>query len=83
MRVSRGFVEPIDLLLTDVIIPGMTGSELALEFSAERRDAKIIFMSGYTNHAVLNHADLPPGVRFLEKPIATRQLLRTIREALS
>jgi len=51
--------------------------------AAARPGLAVIFMSGYTSHAVMNHADLPPAVRYLEKPIPTPLLLRTLRAALN
>jgi PAS domain S-box-containing protein len=82
LSLSESLEERIDLLLTDVIMPGMTGSDLAARIGATRPDTKIIFMSGYTNQAILNHTALPASVRYLEKPIPASLLLRTIRAVL-
>jgi PAS domain S-box-containing protein len=82
VAIGEGFTSRIHLLLTDVIMPGMTGKELAEILAAARPDLAIIFMSGYSSNAVLNHADLPATVRYLEKPIPTPLLLRTIRATL-
>jgi PAS domain S-box-containing protein len=83
LAVSESFAGEIHLLLTDVIMPGMTGKELSELIAASRPGLAVIFMSGYTSHAVMNHADLPAAVRYLEKPIPTPLLLRTLRAALS
>lgn len=83
LEISASFSEPIHLLLTDVIMPGMTGVALAARIHAQRPATRIIFMSGYSNQAVTNHTNLPDGVRYLEKPIATAQLLRTIGTVLT
>ncbi len=83
LEITSSFPEPIHLLLTDVIMPGMTGVSLAARIHGERPATRIIFMSGYSNQAVTNHTNLPDGVRYLEKPIATSQLLRTINATLS
>jgi PAS domain S-box-containing protein len=82
LAINNAFNEPIDLLLTDMIMPGLTGLELAQHIASERPLTRIIFMSGYTNQAVTSNTTLPPGVRYLEKPIPTVLLLRTIRAAL-
>jgi two-component system cell cycle sensor histidine kinase/response regulator CckA len=82
LTLNEDFKERIHLLLTDVIMPGMTGKELSELIAATRSELAVIFMSGYTSNAVINHADLPQTVRYLEKPIPTPLLLRTIRIAL-
>jgi two-component system cell cycle sensor histidine kinase/response regulator CckA len=82
LAISRRTTEPIHLLLTDVIMPGMTGIELAGKLVAERPETRIIFMSGYSNHAVVDQAALPATARYLEKPVPTPLLLRTVRAAL-
>jgi len=82
LTISSTFEKPIHLLLTDVIMPGMTGNDLAAGITAKRPDTRIIFMSGYTNQAIRNHMELSPVVRYLEKPILTNVLLRTVRAAL-
>jgi PAS domain S-box-containing protein len=82
LAISEGFLEPIHLVLTDVIMPGMTGKEMAESIVAARPDLRVIFMSGYSNHAVMNHAALLAEVRYLEKPVPTKVLLRAIRAAL-
>ena len=83
LTIIKGFSDPIHLLLTDVIMPGMTGKEMAERVVAARPGLRVIFMSGYSTHAVLNHAALPADVRYLEKPIPTTVLLRSIRDALN
>jgi PAS domain S-box-containing protein len=82
LSISNSFSDAIHLLLTDVIMPGMTGLALAARLSSERPQIRVIYMSGYTSQAVINHAALPVEVRYLEKPIPTNVLLRTIRAAL-
>lgn len=73
---------PVDLLLTDVIMPGMNGrlvSELAQSIQPGLR---VLFMSGYTDDAILRHGVLKEGVAFLEKPFMPSTLRRKVREAL-
>jgi PAS domain S-box-containing protein len=82
LTINAAYADGIDLLLTDVIMPGMNGRDLAETISATRPKTRIIFMSGYTNHALMSHTALPPGVRHLEKPISTTLLLQTVRATL-
>jgi len=72
--------ETIHLLLTDVVMPGMQGPELAQRIADHRPQIRVIYMSGYTNGS-LAHA-MPHGFRYVEKPISTNALLRTVRETL-
>jgi PAS domain S-box-containing protein len=82
LLISDRFTDPIQLMLTDVIMPGMTGRQLAEVMVQTRPQIRIIFMSGYSSNAVMNHTALPLDVRYLEKPIMTNVLLRAIRATL-
>jgi PAS domain S-box-containing protein len=82
MDTAASFDGPIHLLLTDMIMPGATGVALAQQLISKRPELRVIYMSGYANHAVVNHASRPPEGHYLEKPIATSALLRAIREVL-
>jgi PAS domain S-box-containing protein len=73
---------PIHILLTDVIMPGMNGRELAKRLSAGRPDMKVLFMSGYTSDAIVNHGVLEPGIFLIEKPFSQDALMRKVREVL-
>jgi PAS domain S-box-containing protein len=73
----------IDLLLTDVILPGlMNGRRLADEALRLRPNLKVVYMSGYTENAILHHGRLDPGVHLLQKPFLKRELSSKLREIL-
>jgi CheY-like chemotaxis protein len=73
---------PIDLLITDVVMPGMGGRELAALFMPLRPTTRILFMSGYTGDAIAHHALLEPGVHYLQKPFSRDVIARKVREVL-
>jgi CheY-like chemotaxis protein len=82
LAIGRNRTRPIHLLLTDVVMPEMSGRQLAEEFSAVRTDANVIFMSGYTDDAVVRHGVVSAGVDYLQKPFSPDALLRKVREVL-
>ena len=82
LRLSAERPEPLALLLTDVIMPGMSGGELAQRLQAARPGLKVVFMSGYTSSALGERGALPPGVNYLEKPFTVEQLRRKLRSVL-
>jgi two-component system cell cycle sensor histidine kinase/response regulator CckA len=71
----------IDLILTDVIMPGMNGLELAAELRRTHPDLKVIYMSGYTEEALANATDVGPAM-LLQKPFTASVLARAVRDAL-
>ena len=73
---------PIDVLLTDVVMPGASGPELTQQLVAQRPALKVIYMSGYTEDAIVQHGLLRPGIVLLHKPFTGATLGRTIREVL-
>ena len=73
----------IQLLVTDVVMPVMSGPELAGKLARSRPEIKVLFMSGYTGKALGNHGILDPGAHFVPKPVTPDSLLGKVREALS
>ncbi len=73
---------PIDLILTDVIMPHMNGRELYERLAARRPGTKVLYMSGYTGDAIAHQGVLDPGTAFIQKPFALRALLQKVREVL-
>ncbi len=73
----------VDLLLTDVIMPGMNGKELYEALTAIQPDLKAIFMSGYTDDVIGEHGVLEKGIRFLQKPFSILTLKKMVHEALN
>jgi two-component system NtrC family sensor kinase len=71
-----------DLLLTDVVLPGKNGRELANEVEQRRPDVKIIFMTGYSRNAIVHHGRLDAGTDLIPKPLIERVLARKIRQVL-
>jgi PAS domain S-box-containing protein len=72
----------IDVLLTDVVMPGTSGPELTRQLVERRPALKVIYMSGYTVDAIVHHGVLDPGIAFLHKPFTSETLGRKIREVL-
>jgi two-component system cell cycle sensor histidine kinase/response regulator CckA len=73
----------IDVLLTDVVMPGFSGPELAKQLVEQRPALKVVYMTGYTDDAIVRHGVLSPGIALLQKPFTSETLSRKIREALN
>ncbi|MEA2714033.1 MAG: two-component system, cell cycle sensor histidine kinase and response regulator CckA [Gemmatimonadales bacterium] len=82
LALARSVPGPIHLLLTDVVMPGMSGRELAERFTGHRSEMKVLYMSGYTDDAVVRHGVLRPGIAYLQKPFTPESLAHKVREVL-
>jgi PAS domain S-box-containing protein len=82
-RISESHHAPIHLLLTDVVMPDMNGRELAEQLLAKRPEMKVLYMSGYTNGILLEHAFRAEDSAFIEKPFSHDALSRKVRHTLN
>ncbi|MBU4185585.1 MAG: transporter substrate-binding domain-containing protein [Proteobacteria bacterium] len=82
LNVSETYEGSIHLLLTDVVMPKMSGSDLAEKLQSIRPETRVIYMSGYTDNAIVHHGVLAPGLNFIEKPFSPEGLARKAREVL-
>jgi signal transduction histidine kinase/ActR/RegA family two-component response regulator len=79
---ARGGTEVLHALLTDVVMPGMSGPQLAAEVARLHPGVSVVYMSGYADDAVRQHGVLAPGAAFLAKPFELRDLAARVREAV-
>ena len=79
LHATAEFQGPIHLLITDVIMPGMNGRDLAERLLELHASMKVLYMSGYTANVIAHHGILDQGVHFLSKPISSADLTRTVR----
>ena len=82
MRVADAHSRPIDLLLTDVVMPGVSGRVLAERLIQRHPTLKVLYMSGYTDDAIVHHGVLSPDIAFLQKPFTPASFARALRAAL-
>jgi response regulator RpfG family c-di-GMP phosphodiesterase len=81
LRLAERHPDPIHLLVTDVVMPHMSGRELADKLAEVRPKTRVLFMSGYTDHAAM-HSHLTPGAAFLQKPFTPEAFARRVRNML-
>jgi len=79
---AQGYGDRIDLLLTDVVMPGMNGAELARQLVLHHPEGKVLFTSGYTDDAIVRHGILKEGVSFIGKPYTPSALAKKVRGVL-
>jgi signal transduction histidine kinase/ActR/RegA family two-component response regulator len=72
----------IDLLLTDVVMPGMSGDDMSKRVLVKRPNLPVLYMSGYTDDAIVQHGVLEPGINFIQKPFSPDALALKVREVL-
>jgi two-component system, cell cycle sensor histidine kinase and response regulator CckA len=82
LRIAANYAGEIHLVLTDVVMPGMSGKDLVSELQSIRPDIKALYVSGYADNAIVHHGRLDPGVAFLQKPFAVEGLARKVREVM-
>jgi two-component system cell cycle sensor histidine kinase/response regulator CckA len=83
LALSASYSGKIDLLVTDVIMPGLNGRQLADRLVAERPGLKVLYTSGYTADVIALHGSLEPGMEYLPKPFGAAQLSAKVREVLA
>jgi CheY-like chemotaxis protein len=83
LRLAAEHTGPIQLLLTDLVMPVLGGRQLTEQLTELRPETKVLFTSGYTDDAVVRHGLLETGVAFLQKPFAPEVLARKVREVLN
>jgi PAS domain S-box-containing protein len=82
LRILKRAGTRIDLLLTDVVMPGLNGRELAVEAQRHRPELKVLFMTGYSRNAIVHQGRLDPGIEMIQKPMSQRELAGRIRDLL-
>ena len=82
IKASQRHAGPIHLLVTDVVMPHIGGRELARRLGADRPRMRVLYMSGYTDDAIVQHGIVDPSIAFLPKPITPDTLLGKVRETL-
>jgi two-component system, cell cycle sensor histidine kinase and response regulator CckA len=82
LEIAQNYSGVIDLLITDVVMPGMNGRELSERLQQMRPDIKVLFTSGYTENSIAHHGIIEKDLSFIGKPYSSRQLAKKIRQLL-
>jgi two-component system, cell cycle sensor histidine kinase and response regulator CckA len=82
LALAERFTDRIHLLISDVVMPGISGKQLAEQLKKARPQTKVLFLSGYTEDAIAQEGGLEPGAAFLQKPFTLQNLARKVREVL-
>ncbi len=82
LRIYRGSLSPIHMILTDVVMPGLSGKQLVDRLQPMSNGTKVIYMSGYTDNGILSHGVLQKGINYIQKPFTMEGLSRMVRRVL-
>jgi CheY-like chemotaxis protein len=82
LRLAAEFEAPIDLLLTDIVMPQTNGLDLALQFTRLRPEIRVVYMSGYSDEVLERHGGLPPDTMLVVKPFSAGRLISAVQETL-
>jgi signal transduction histidine kinase/ActR/RegA family two-component response regulator len=82
INLSETYMDPIDLVLTDVVMPEISGTQVVTHLTTKYKNLKVLYMSGYTDDAIVHHGVLDAGVNFIQKPFTPDSISRKVREVL-
>jgi DNA-binding NtrC family response regulator len=82
LSVAAGYEHPIQLLVTDVVMPEMGAGELVDQLLSTRPELKVLYISGYTNDEIVRRGVTEPDAAFIQKPFTSEELMRRVREVL-
>ena len=83
LRLSKSDIADVDLLITDMVMPGISGPDVALQLAQVRPELKVLYVSGYTDHPLITEGQLPDRTTWLQKPFTRDELLSKVRTALN
>jgi len=82
ISIAKEYIKPIDLVLSDVVMPGITGFDMVDRIREKHPEIKVLFMSGYTDNVIVHHGILKEGVNFIQKPFSLKAIAEKIRSIL-